>query len=126
MNDLNQYKQSGNLYLWEYANNTKNYPGFHMAFDNIGASSFSSFLNYLVNSNPGDFRTLNLTEPNDQILSIPNNRNSDFLTKQKVKIILIQEQDWSIKSNDNLFLINLNSLIIEKTIRNSSKYKITK
>ena len=114
MNDINTYKQSGELYLWEYTENISNYPGFHMSWASDGKSSFTDFLVLLRQAQPGTYRTLTLSKPNELILGVPNNKHQKIITKPKLRIELSGDEKSGIEvRNDYIYLKILCSEIDE-------------
>lgn len=75
--DVNTWKQKGNVYLWRYPDAYKNFPGWHLATDRIGAQSLLELIARLEKSPTPVYRTVHITEPTKAVLSVPNNRGGE-------------------------------------------------
>lgn len=108
MNQINQYTQKGNIYLWEYAEN-KNFPGFQMAWDELGRNSFQAFLSLLQMSEVGTFRTLKVSKPTVDVLSVPNNLNSKISSFVKMRIEMSDCTEWKFFKDGDTCNIKLSA-----------------
>jgi hypothetical protein len=117
MNEIYQYRQEGQLYLWCYVNE-RNYPGYHMAWSGLGQKNFIEFLNYLALSESGTYRTLILSKPTVEVLAVPNNKNSKISYINKLRIEINKECEWKfsiIESNAHLTLSSESALKLAAT-----------
>jgi hypothetical protein len=67
------WKQAGDLSLWRYGQNTKNYPGWNLAADQLGWESLLDLLGRMVASPWACRREVAVIRPTARILAVPNN-----------------------------------------------------
>ena len=85
--DLNSWNQTGLFYFWRFTENAKNYPGWHLATDSTGHSSFLDLLKRLRNTTEsGASRTVRATSPSSEILATVNNRRSALVSPTRVRV----------------------------------------
>jgi hypothetical protein len=87
--DLNAWKQEGNVYLWRYPDAFRNFPGWHLSADSVGAESLLELLSRLGESAVTAYRTVRITEPTRAVLSVPNNRggNTRFWSPLRLRLV---------------------------------------
>jgi len=85
---VNEWKQTGKLYLWKYTENSKNYPGWHLHADLEGCTSLIKLICLMRMDKFPAKRTVKISAPNSQILSVPNNKRgkAKWKTLKKLKI----------------------------------------
>src|SRR6266702_378107 len=71
---VDAWKQRGNVYLWRYQENCKNFPGWHLAADRAGAESLLILLAEFKSSTASVYRTITLSKPTINVLAVPNNK----------------------------------------------------
>ncbi len=71
-----RWRQRGTMSMWRYLENTRNYPGWHFSADDAGCASMLALLDVLFLDPAGTTRTLQLTAPSEEVLSVPNNRGA--------------------------------------------------
>jgi len=86
MKSINTWAQGGRIYLWRYLENTRNYPGWHLAFDREGGISLLGLLSLMKTTIENSNRTITLSPPTADVLAIPNNRRSKIESKGKLRI----------------------------------------
>ena len=92
------WKQKGNLYLWRYENNPKNYPGWHLTGDMEGISSLCTLLTIMQNEGRNVKRTVQLSLPTSKELSILGCSSKAIPEKKVVIHLEIDEPiEWCIK-----------------------------
>ena len=126
MNEIHKWVQNGKVFLWRYTENTRNYRGWHLALDLLGANSLLTLFSSIKALNQPTMRTIRLTNPGSDVLAIPNNRTSKIVVKEKLLINWIPDRknEWSIDEQNNQLIIRLgkNVLVnIEKAIQTPTK-----
>ena len=72
---LDMWRQSGNVYSRRYRDNVRNYPGWHVTADKPGAVSLLELLAAFQSSPIAVQRTILVSAPTADVLSVPNNQN---------------------------------------------------
>ncbi len=67
------WKQAGDLWLWRYRQNTRNYPGWNLAADQLGWESLLDLLGRMAASPWACRRSIAVSRPTARILAVPNN-----------------------------------------------------
>jgi hypothetical protein len=92
---VESWKQAGNLYLWRYAHNTKNYPGWNLAAEETGWKSLFDLLG----------REISVLKPTSRILAVPNNPAGSEGIESAQRLILevprgrVGERQWRLESD---------------------------
>jgi hypothetical protein len=60
---ISKFKLQGNIYLWKYKANTRNYPGWNFTADDLGCRSFVELLTLMRSSLYGSKKSIQLAEP---------------------------------------------------------------
>lgn len=109
MNEVNKWKQRGEVYFWRYIENTRNYPGWHLAIDRHGSASFMELIVAFLSCNHMCMRTLSLRLPDSTVLSVPNNIRSRIYSKDKLRLHWDphRESQWSIEEHENVISIQV-------------------
>lgn len=98
-----QWQQSGCIWLWRYQENTRNYPGWHFTADDRGGASLIALLHAFDKDGPANFRTVQLDPPSARILSVPNNRQTAWVSPSKMRLTLAPSPDeWRFTERDNI------------------------
>jgi hypothetical protein len=93
----NDWKQTGNVYLWRYKDDSKKFLGWHMTADEEGAMSFVSLVDIFLQSDTDARRTVRLTIPIEREVSVPNfNRKADPAEKLVLEIVAKENSLWSL------------------------------
>ena len=126
MNEIDKWIQNGDVFLWRYTENTKNYPGWHLALDVLGANSLLKLFSSMKALNQPTMRTIRLSKPGSGVLARPNNRTSRIVAKDKLHINWTQDRknEWSIDERDDEVIMVLGKKVltnIEKAIENPNK-----
>ena len=108
-----QWRQQGNIFLWSYKGNPKNYKGWHLTCDNEGCSSLLELTNCFQSAITSEKRTIILAMPSQSMLFAPNCK-AKVITYNKLVLVVqpdspdtfeIQEENDKITiscSNDYL------------------------
>jgi hypothetical protein len=70
---VESWKLAGNVWLWRYGQNTKNYPGWNLAADETGWNSLFELIRRMAASPWACRREISVTKPTACILAVPNN-----------------------------------------------------
>lgn len=71
---VDKWKQTGTVYCWRYRDNARNYPGWNIAADKEGCAELLSLIDLMEAAPYSSSKTIRLTPPTDDVLSVPNNR----------------------------------------------------
>ena len=74
---VSRWKQQGRVFLWRYVENTRNYPGWHLTADAVGARSLLELTSLMRAASWPSRTTIDLTRPTEAILKVPNNRDGE-------------------------------------------------
>jgi hypothetical protein len=114
--NINKWKQSGNIYIWRYRDNPKNYQGWHLSANNSGCISISELLQALIDSPPEANRTVQLSVPTDKQFCVPNcNRKPIAETKLRMVKSGISEE-WSLTKNEDKLQLDIGTVYLHKFI----------
>jgi hypothetical protein len=75
MHHAHSWKQSGNISLWRYTENERNYPGWHLTADAAGCASLIALLDALAADGVPASRSVEITPPSKPQLGVPNNKS---------------------------------------------------
>jgi hypothetical protein len=118
MKNIEAWTQDGKIFLWRYLENTKNYPGWHLAFDIHGGTSLLQLLSIMKTTNDNCMRTITLSHPSAEVLRIPNNRHARVQSKPKLRLRW-QPHDgnvWAIEESDTEISMVLGTRVSENVI----------
>ncbi len=119
-NSIYQWSQRGHIYLWKYLSNTKNFPGYHMSWDEEGKSSLLSLLECMAAQPEGESRSINLSAPSKEILLVPNN-GVDVSTKKSIKVFLSVES--KLEEVGGRYLLYLTSSLVNRFVDEARSVK---
>jgi hypothetical protein len=68
-----RWKQRGDIYLWRYLDNARNYPGLNLSLDPLAHESLLVLFRAFVEERLKCKRTLAITAPTARVLRVPNN-----------------------------------------------------
>jgi hypothetical protein len=74
MHRSHSWKQSGNVSLWYYTENERNFPGWHLTADDAGCESLIALLDSFAAEGTPTSRAVGITPPSKAQLGVPNNR----------------------------------------------------
>ena len=122
MHALNMWRQAGVLYLWRYTENVRNYPGWHLAADQLGHASLLALLNRLLTANgTGVWRTLESAAPSAGVLAIANNRRSPVVSPSRIRVAAsVTADEWTIAEAESDAVMTLGAHHLEGIIRRRS------
>ena len=108
-----KWKKNGHIFLWSFLFNTKNFPGYHMSFDEQGRESFIMLLRKLKKSSVRIDRTVELSHPTVDVLMVPNN-GQDISTRRSVKIIFDEINIPNFGAGSDNYELRANSLLLSE------------
>jgi hypothetical protein len=102
------WKQTGNIYLWRYKDNPKNLPGHHLTADHEGIESVSMLIQMLLQSSTETKRTLRLTAPKDTESAVPDPRSKKKIESVEKLVLQFEAQNdsfWSLTGDKNKLML---------------------
>jgi hypothetical protein len=87
-NAIDHWKQAGRLFFWRFTENTRNFPGWHFMVDRAASLSIAALLRGMAQRTSACARTIVVSLPTAEVLSIPNNRNSQCVAPERLRIEL--------------------------------------
>jgi hypothetical protein len=115
--NINKWKQSGNIYIWKYRSNPRNYPGWHLNADKQGCDSLIEFLSLLSDEDSGLKRTINLSKPDSRQYNVP---TSQYKVKAEAKLVIIKspkENDFHFSYDSDKLTLNIGGSQIPEFVR---------
>lgn len=85
---VDNWKQSGRLFFWRFTENTRNFPGWHFMVDHAASNSVAVLLRAMAQSESPCSRTVVVSLPTAEVLSVPNNRQSQCVAPERLRIEL--------------------------------------
>jgi hypothetical protein len=74
---IGKWKQRGKIYLWQYIDNIKNYPGWNFAADEKACMSLINLIDLMKTATWPSSIILNISAPTPKILKVPNNKGGN-------------------------------------------------
>jgi len=99
---IEKLRQTGNIALWRYSINTKNYPGWHFTADEAGRAFLYELFELMANSEWPSHKMLDTTSPN-KLIKVPNLYTKNN-TWQESRYMLLR---YNLSENDCLWSIKL-------------------
>lgn len=91
--NVDKWRQQGHIYLWKYLVNTRNYPGWHLTANETFYHSFSELIKRMKAAQFNCQKSLKVTSPTKEILSIPSNRVGEAEWEAPKNLILKHQKD---------------------------------
>jgi hypothetical protein len=85
---LDSWKQAGRLFFWRFTENTRNFPGWHFMVDRAASTSIAALLRSMAQSESPCYRTVVVSLPTAEVLSVPNNRNAQCVAPERLRLEL--------------------------------------
>ena len=83
-----KWQLRGRIYLWQYTENTRNFPGWHLVVDSKARDSLASLLVSLNEAQGTIHRTLRISRPTQHVLCIPNNKDGLARFSAPTKLVI--------------------------------------
>lgn len=80
-------------YFWKYQGNARNYPGYHLSLNAESAEAISERLNSRLSMQMERSIKFNLIKPSEAVLSVPNNRRHQALSKSHLELSIRFDED---------------------------------
>jgi hypothetical protein len=109
--NVNKWTQKGQVYLWQYVENTRNYPGWHLTADETFRRSFADLIRRMLAAGYNCQKSLNVTSPAKEILSVPNNQGGRAKWKSPKVLVLKLQKDkirddyFSLEDSENTVIL---------------------
>jgi hypothetical protein len=68
---IDRWKQKGAAYLWRYATQRRNFPGWNFTADAVGCQSLIELIDLMLSNEWSATQTIRLHQPTDSIASLP-------------------------------------------------------
>ena len=85
---VDSWRQAGRLFFWRFTENTRNYPGWHFMVDQAASTSIAALLRSMAQSETPCSRTVVVSLPTTDVLRVPNNRQSQCVAPERLRIEL--------------------------------------
>jgi len=85
---VDSWKQAGRLFFWRFTENTRDFPGWHFMVDRAASASIAALLRSMAKSESPCSRTVVVSLPTTEVLSVPNNRRSPCVAPERLRIEL--------------------------------------
>jgi hypothetical protein len=132
--NVNKWTQKGHVYLWQYVENTRNYPGWHSTTDGTFCHSFADLIERMVTARYNCQKSLTVTSPTKEILRVPNNRGG-VAKWNSPKMLILRHQKYnlpddyfSLEESENTVIISAGrqklELLKECVLRRDIDYSI--
>ncbi|MBI9077110.1 MAG: hypothetical protein JEZ02_16995 [Desulfatibacillum sp.] len=102
---VGKWSQRGHVYIWNYKEEKKNFPGFHITADKDEGESLSKLLNLMKNAKWPSFADLKISQPSLDILRVPNalGGHAKILSLDSLRIKYpkgdVQPDHWSLTNS---------------------------
>ncbi len=98
---VNEWKQTGRVFLWRYEDPSKASSGWHMTTDGEGARSLLALIDAFLLSAVDARRTVRLSIPTERELRVPNyNKKADPAEKLVLEFVAQENSLWSLSCKD--------------------------
>jgi hypothetical protein len=88
-----RWKQRGDIYLWRYLDNARNYPSLNLSVDPLAHESLLALFRAFVQERLNCKRTLTITTPTPRVLRVPNNRGGAARISSPTSVRLSYDSD---------------------------------
>lgn len=82
--DIEKFKFVGEIYIWKYTNNTKNYPGWNLTLNKEAAQNLLKLFDLMLKSEWSAKKNIQTAPVTQFQADIPQNRNSNWKSKPKI------------------------------------------
>jgi hypothetical protein len=112
--NINEWKQTGKIYVWRYRDNPKNYRGWHMTANKSGCKSALNLLQTFTHSSIEFWRTIQLSVPTSDQYGVPN-CSSKPIAESKLVINKNEKPDfWKLENKDDKLFLEMGINYIHK------------
>jgi hypothetical protein len=85
---IEKFHVKGNVYLWKYKENQRNYPGWNLTVDNIASESITQLLDLMQRCEWSSSKLIILSRPTNDQIRVPNNWNGTASWKWAENLVL--------------------------------------
>ena len=117
--DLLKFQVKGNISVWKYSENYKNYSGWHIYLCPEAQKSMCTLLELMTNDEYAFRKAIYLSPPTEEITGSPNNYNGLAPYRYKRILFINSKKDW------DLFSINENEMIAEIILDDTTLLEFT-
>jgi len=82
--EIEKFKFVGEIYIWKYTSNNKNYPGWNLSLNISGAQSLLKLLDLMLQSEWSVKKAIEVNNVTNFQTDIPQNRNSGWESKKTI------------------------------------------
>ena len=90
---IEKQKINGKVYVWKYLENSRNYPGWNFTVDKIGSGSLLELLDLMKRCEWSSRKEIQISNPKENQLKVPNNQNGSAKWKTVSKLILSSKRN---------------------------------
>lgn len=72
--NVEKWKQPGDLYLWRYTEGARNFPGWHFTAADVCCHGLAHLMEIMLSARWASQKSLKVTAPIEDVLGVPNNR----------------------------------------------------
>ena len=100
---IEKYKIKGIFYIWEFKEPNPNMKSWNFTADKFGCDSVIQLLQLMGGSKYPSQKIINATTPTDRQISVPNNRNSQWHSKNFIELKYLNSQSkvWRLNSKSD-------------------------
>ena len=112
-------KLSGQVFIWKYLDNSRNYPDWNLTLDKIASKELSNLLDMMNQCDWGVSKSFKTSKPTETELLVPNNQNghAKWITKDFITFCSnnnIASDYWKIKESSNSLELNFGKEMLMK------------
>jgi hypothetical protein len=117
---IEKLQKKGYITVWRYTENTRNFPGWNISFDELGFQFIKDLLDLMNNSQWSSKKDIGIDLPTKKILDGVNNLKGKASWKSIKKLSLqfkknySEDSIWEISLNNNLLIVTFNSLKLQE------------
>jgi hypothetical protein len=106
--NVNRWKQEGSLFVWRFQENIRNYPGWHLSADHVGANSIIDLLDRMLAAQWGSEKLLKVMPPPVEVLRVANNMGGKARWESPHSMLIkypkgkVTDDYWSLEGDDEL------------------------
>lgn len=104
--EINKFKISGQIYLWKFLENQRNYPGWNLTADKTGCESLLQLFEMMKQTEWSSKKEIQTAVPTELQIKVPNIQNGNAKWKYAKTLILNYKKnsasdEWMIAENSD-------------------------
>jgi len=117
---IEKHKISGQVFIWKYSGNTRNYSGWNFTVDKLACQELSSLFDMMNDCEWSTSKTVQTSKPMQTEIAVPNNQNrsnTKWLTKPAIVFCVnfnLPAYHWSINETPDSLQINFGKQMLQK------------